>query len=259
MDSNEVVDRVEMLRRSLLPVKVSVASAERVLSTLDQHNEEVLTKTHEAHKAELARRDADYTRELNQKLQQINEQTKTILSALSAIEKKNDALRLALADVDGASDLAAREFCHTSKIREAFKVQPDLSLLHQHDAETRAQAKADVFRALNVTLDALNAPQDEWPCNRISKLVAEVRKPLVDLLEGVLELYPHLTAISDALPELLRVMVCPICNHETKHLRSAKTVKCANCKRSFQLEKDTEERPKMTDVSSYRMRRAHKP
>jgi hypothetical protein len=149
------------------------------------HNAELAAERQRREQAEADFRNADCEYQvvgfkkftLDKRVKELGEQ---LLSALAAIEKFKAYLELyflkGVLRFDDGHD-------YRQVARELIDVSPDLSLLHQHDAETRAQAKADVFRALNVTLDALNAPQDEWPCNRISKLAAEVRKPLVEALE----------------------------------------------------------------------------
>ena len=43
-------------------------------------------------------------------------------------------------------------------------------------AEARVDERANLLRAYHVTLDTLKAPADEWPCNRVNALVAEVRR-----------------------------------------------------------------------------------
>ena len=43
-------------------------------------------------------------------------------------------------------------------------------------ASARADERAGLLRAFHVTLDALGAPPDDWPCNRAKYLVAEARR-----------------------------------------------------------------------------------
>ena len=43
-------------------------------------------------------------------------------------------------------------------------------------AEARTDERAGLLRAFHVTLDALGAPPDDWPCNRAKYLVAEARR-----------------------------------------------------------------------------------
>jgi len=43
-------------------------------------------------------------------------------------------------------------------------------------AEARTDERAGLLRAFHVTLDALGAPPDDWPCNRAKYLVVEARR-----------------------------------------------------------------------------------
>ncbi len=66
---------------------------------------------YENHRSDVARREADYTRELNAKLGQINAQAKTIMEIVGEIQQAIDVLRM--------QDNAGKGQSHAETIRRA--------------------------------------------------------------------------------------------------------------------------------------------
>jgi uncharacterized FlaG/YvyC family protein len=81
-----------------------------------------------------------------------------------------------------------------------------LEATHEVYKERIATLEADYKRELNAKLDQINAQ---------ARTIMELQLQIADKLA---------------------TMVCPICDHQTKHHVDAQVVKCSNCLRSFQLE-----------------------
>lgn len=173
-----------------------------------------------------------------------------LLSALAAIEKFKTQITIVCAlsgDVAHQCDFhainASKWWKAVQKLQKMIVV--DLPLLHERDEKVR-----DSVRDHYATTEwhkGWAAAVESGESNK-ERLIAEVRKPLVDALEH-LKMCPvlpdeDLRLIHDALAKVKQAAICcPICAHITSYPADAEVVKCEHCLRSFQLEPTKKETP----------------
>lgn len=103
----------------------------------------------------------------SRRLEQINSLSNELKQANENNASGSDYERVALETIKGLK-------VEIERLNEKNKsLLKDLASIRSKSEETQGPIKA-----MHVTLDALNAPKDQWPCNRISALVKQLRDEL---------------------------------------------------------------------------------